>query len=583
MPAATRVRHEPTDDWQQLQLLTQFSEQRTYELLRPVVLFGQSPAERARLTNTPERTLYRQVARFETHGMASLFDPVPASPHRLRPEIRQAIVELKAEHPGLRTYEITTICWARFGHRPSSHTVKRILAEGPPLPRTVRRFPIHAAFADPAEARLAIIRLHSDGWTRSSIAAYLQTSRKTVHATLQRWIDEGVYGLEDKPHARTAGVRKVDLRTMALVRELQENPELGEFRVHAALKQLGIDLSPRTCGRILALNRRLYGLPGPARTPHEPKEMPFKANRRQQYWTVDIRYLDHGLDDERVYCISILENFSRAILSSGLSRRQDLTAYLMVFFAAIRQHGAPEALISDGGGVFRAKQAQQIYERLGITKLQIERRQPWQSYIETQFNVQRRMADWHFLQATTWPELLAAHDRWVVDFNYQVHWAHREREDNRQSPAEVLGWVHGRQVTPEELHRIFYATRFARQLDRAGYVRFRHWRVYGERGLAGDAAVVWLYGETLTVSFADEPLAQYTARYQPNRRHLASVTELERFETPYQSPQPPLWNLAADDWLTVVKLAPYAPRRRRSHGDALQPRLFADEFVDEAS
>ncbi len=121
-------------------------------------------------------------------------------------------------------------------------------------------------------------------------------------------------------------------------------------------------------------------------------------------------------------------------------------------------------------------------------------------------------------------------------------------------------------------------------MDRAGYVRFRHWRVYGERGLAGDAAVVWLYGETLTVSFADEPLAQYTARYQPNRRHLASVTELERFETPYQSPQPPLWNLAADDWLTVVKLAPYAPRRRRSDGgDALQPRLFADELVDEAS
>lgn len=100
-------------------------------------------------------------------------------------------------------------------------------------------------------------------------------------------------------------------------------------------------------------------------------------------------------------------------------------------------------------------------------------------------------------------------------FRYQVHWAHRERADERHSPVEVLGWVHGRQVTPEELHRIFYATRFCRKLDRAGYVRFRHWRVYGERGLAGDAAAVWLYGETLTVSFADEALAQYTVSYQP--------------------------------------------------------------------
>src|SRR5438046_574435 len=44
-----RQRIEPTDDWQQLDLLVRFPEQRTYELIRPVVLFGYSPAERARL------------------------------------------------------------------------------------------------------------------------------------------------------------------------------------------------------------------------------------------------------------------------------------------------------------------------------------------------------------------------------------------------------------------------------------------------------------------------------------------------------------------------------------------------------
>src|SRR4051794_13550857 len=111
------------------------------------------------------------------------------------------------------------------------------------------------------------------------------------------------------------------------------------------------------------------------------------------------------------------------------------------------------------------------------------------------------MADWHFAQATTWPELLTLHDQWVADYNYQIHWAHREREDERHSPAEVLGWIHGRHYTPEELHRIFYATRFGRVLNRAGYVRFRHWRLYGERGLAGDAVAVWLYGEHLTIAF----------------------------------------------------------------------------------
>lgn len=63
MPHARRCRSTPTDDWQQLLLLTHFTEQLSYELIRPVVLFGQSPAERARETTAPERTPYRQLTR----------------------------------------------------------------------------------------------------------------------------------------------------------------------------------------------------------------------------------------------------------------------------------------------------------------------------------------------------------------------------------------------------------------------------------------------------------------------------------------------------------------------------------------
>lgn len=33
----------------------------------------------------------------------------------------------------------------------------------------------------------------------------------------------------------------------------------------------------------------------------------------------------------------------------------------------------------------------------------------------------RRMADWDFGRAATWAELLAAHDQWVVNYNYQDH------------------------------------------------------------------------------------------------------------------------------------------------------------------
>jgi len=64
---------------------------------------------------------------------------------------------------------------------------------------------------------------------------------------------------------------------MAAVRRLQAHPDLGEFRIHARLAQMGISLSPRTCGRIMAHNRHL-GLPRPADPlPDDAREMPFGA------------------------------------------------------------------------------------------------------------------------------------------------------------------------------------------------------------------------------------------------------------------------------------------------------------------
>ncbi len=249
-------RIEPTHEWHQLAFRVQSDGQRTYELIRTVVLFGHSPAERAAETGAAERTLYRQVARFEERGMASFVPPPKVEKYRALPtHIRQAIIDARREHPPLNVNEIRTICWARFAHRSSNATVRRVLAEEPPAPRTHRRFPPFHAIADPAERRVAIVRLHIEGWNKQSNAQYLETSRVTVHETLKRWIAEGVAGLDNKSSAPHRPATKVTLKAIATVKELQENPLLGEFRAHAALKRLGIFLSPSTCGRILALNR----------------------------------------------------------------------------------------------------------------------------------------------------------------------------------------------------------------------------------------------------------------------------------------------------------------------------------------
>ncbi len=117
--------------------------------------------------------------------------------------------------------------------------------------------------------------------------------------------------------------------------------------------------------------------------------VPFAASRRHQFWTADVRYVDDHKLGGRAYVVSVLENHSRMILSSVLTHTQDLASYLSVLYAAVERYGSPEALVTDGGGIFRAGQARAVYEALRIRKEEIERGKPWQSYIETAFNVQR--------------------------------------------------------------------------------------------------------------------------------------------------------------------------------------------------
>ncbi len=528
-----------------------------------------------------ERTLYRKAGRFDAEGMESLFGTEAAKRRKLPPALRRLIVDLKAEYPRFSLNEIAKVCYVRFGRLPSRHTVKTALAEDPLPLRMIRRHPPYREIAEPRERRLAVVRLHAEGWTVKAIAGYLKVNRDTVYRALRRWIEEGEDGLEDRPSGRPKGVRKVTLAAMDAVRRLQQNPGLGEFRVHAALKQIGIHLGPRTVGRILALNRELYGLEKPKGLPRRAKAMPFATTRRHRYWTTDIRYLDvvdeHRLGG-RVYAITVLENHSRAVLASAVSPTQDLPAFLSVLYAAVDRYGSPEALVTDGGSVFRANQARAIYEALGIHKEEIERGRPWQSYVETTFNIQRRMADWHFAHAGSWSELVAAHSRWVEDYNAQVHWAHRERADGRRSPQEVLGWLTGVRYRKEDLERAFFAVRSSRVLDSLGYARFRDWRIYADEGLASKEAAVWLQPGSLTVEYAGEALSRYDVELVPRTGELLTVGRPRLFESSYVLPQLRLFALEEAGWLKATKLDAYAPRRARqprTPQEALFPYLEA--------
>ncbi|HLV99046.1 MAG TPA: helix-turn-helix domain-containing protein [Ktedonobacterales bacterium] len=229
MPKAKRERRERTDNYHLIQQWCLTPEQRLYEGIRPVVLFGQTTSERAPETGLSEYALRRLSDAFDRQGLLSLFRPTKEErenhPRSLPVMMRQLIVDLQTEYPDFTLGEIAAICAINFdGRRPSHHSVKHVLADGPQPSRTTRQFPRYAEIEEPEERRMAVIRLHTQGWAIATIARYLDVSRQTVYEILQRWVNEGVRGLADKSHARTSAP-KVNLPTRNLIRQKQqENP-----------------------------------------------------------------------------------------------------------------------------------------------------------------------------------------------------------------------------------------------------------------------------------------------------------------------------------------------------------------------
>lgn len=288
--------------------------------------------------------------------------------------------------------------------------------------------------------------------------------------------------------------------------------------------------------------------------------------------------LEHSIPETgQAYVVSILENYSRAILASAVTLSQDTNAYLSVLHAAIERYGSPEAIVTDGGGIFRSNQAKAIYRALGIRKEEIERGQAWQSLIETNFNLQRRLADFHFERAESWEELVAEHDLWLERHNTQRHKAHEGREDGRRSPSEVLGALTVMRHHPVDLSRAFFSTRFVRRLDASGYARIKHWRVYAEEGLAKCEVALWLGDDGLAVEYAGQTLSRYDVSLSGAMK-LEDVANPRLFATGHRSPQLKLFALeemlGEGGWLKAVKLEEYAARARRSPV-AVQQALFS--------
>src|SRR5262249_12678914 len=128
------------------------------------------------------------------------------------------------------------------------------------------------------------------------------------------------------------------------------------------------------------------------------------------------------------------------------------------------------------------------------------------------------------------------------------------------------------------LSRALYATQFTRQIDRHGYVRFKHWKFFGENGLAGEEVSVWIYEDTLKVEHQATTLSLYSIRMDSDRASITEVRNARRLETRFRSPQLDLWQLGDTEWLLALRRPEPGSRKKRNKTIALMQQLLLPEF-----
>ena len=95
-----------------------------------------------------------------------------------------------------------------------------------------------------------MVALHANGWSAKAIARYLQVGKSTVYGCSRGGSRRASrVWRTDRPHGRPPGVHKVTLKAMEAIRRFQQNPNLGKFRIHAALAQIGNSRAPLSAPR----------------------------------------------------------------------------------------------------------------------------------------------------------------------------------------------------------------------------------------------------------------------------------------------------------------------------------------------
>jgi putative transposase len=177
-----------------------------------------------------------------------------------------------------------------------------------------------------------------------------------------------------------------DLALMRLIDELYTaRPIYGSRKMAERLRERGHEVNRKRAQRLMRL-MSLCGLQ-PRRSTSKPhpahKKYPYllrgvEVVRANQVWSTDITYIPmaHGF----VYCVAIVDWYSRMVLSWRLSNTMDASFCVDALEQGLRRYGTPEIFNSDQGAQFTDGDFIAVLERSG-TRISMDGKGRWRDNV----------------------------------------------------------------------------------------------------------------------------------------------------------------------------------------------------------
>jgi len=529
--------------------------QAKYHAIAPCLAGAVEPKQQAKLLNLSYSTVSRWLKQFREEGLAGLIPTVGYSREPYTPErIIVSLVYFKCCVPKAADRELARIIASQTGYGLDPKTVKSLLERYFFWQyREFQKLIVYPILPDAQSRRREIVKLNRQGWSEQSITTLVKCHRSTVRKWLRRNKEEEKLRvpihqqLLNYSHAPLTPHRKVYFGTIHTILNLQKKyPTIGWFRLRGyLLKDHGIELGQTTLKKIMKLNRRLHLIPKIEKPiiEVEPKEPPPRSRHPFEYAFIDIRYLDAKPGGVQLYSCLLLEGFSRTILAGSLSDKQHVGVILRLYYLALLQWGLWETVVSDNGSQFRSIAFGKANQGLGITQHFCEKGRPWQNLIESQFGIQARLGEYLWRGCDNVEQAVEVHHELIRDHNRLPHFAHRKREDGKDSPLEVLGNNRGAEIDKTGLHQAFSRQVWQRRTNDKGFIRVGRWKIYIEEGLRKTPVELIYWDGKLRAEYRQEKLAEYDCRWDEKSHRPQSIETPRHFETPYSSKQAELFEV----------------------------------------